>query len=157
MDGDGDPGSVGEFMVSKSASKGPRSFTNTMMSGLITIMFMSTLLGLGSFSVGILPLFCNFSSTLSFSLDGAILKEHVESHLAKLSTLGTGLLLGAALGVIIPEYVHHNPFAKLSNNTVHQRHRSPIKHHSPPSNIQDRIVPPNRIHIYASDRTIHIS
>ena len=29
----------------------------------------------------------------------------LENHLAKLSTLGTGLLLGAALGVIIPEYV----------------------------------------------------
>lgn len=26
--------------------------------------------------------------------------------MAKLSAVGTGLLLGAALGVIIPEYVH---------------------------------------------------
>jgi len=57
------------------------------MSGLITILVMSLLLGLGSFSVGMLPLSFVFS----------------KSHLAKLSTLGTGLLLGAALGVIIPE------------------------------------------------------
>ena len=29
----------------------------------------------------------------------------IESHLEHLSALGTGLLLGVALGVIIPEYV----------------------------------------------------
>jgi len=57
------------------------------MSGLITVLLMSFLLGVGSFSVGMLPLFFVFS----------------KSHLTKLSTLGTGLLLGAALGVIIPE------------------------------------------------------
>lgn len=67
------------------------------MSGFITILFMSFLLGVGSFSIGMLPLSFVFS----------------KSHLAKLSTLGTGLLLGAALGVIIPEGIEsisaHHP------------------------------------------------
>jgi len=62
----------------------------------LTILFMSSLLGVVSFSVAILPLSFVFA----------------KSHLAKLSTFGTGLLLGAALGVIIPEgiesiSVHH--------------------------------------------------
>ena len=58
-----------------SASKESEAFslTNTM-SGFMTILLMSTLLGLGSFSVGILPLFCNFSSTLSFFLESVVLK-----------------------------------------------------------------------------------
>ncbi|KZP18895.1 Zinc/iron permease [Athelia psychrophila] len=57
------------------------------MSGLFTILLMSTCLGLGCFTVGMLPLFFVFSKI----------------HLTRLSILGTGLLLGAALGVIIPE------------------------------------------------------
>jgi len=73
------------------------------MSGLLTILIMSILLGVGSFSVGMLPLSFVFS----------------KSHLAMLSTLGTGLLLGAALGVIIPEgiesiSVHHQDFLPTS-------------------------------------------
>jgi len=48
---------------------------------------MSLLLGVGSIGVGMLPLSFVFS----------------KSHLARLSAVGTGILLGAALGVIIPE------------------------------------------------------
>jgi zinc transporter 9 len=59
------------------------------MSSLLAVVLMSLLLGLGSFGVGMLPLAFVFSKI----------------HLARLSTLGTGLLLGAALGVIIPEGV----------------------------------------------------
>ncbi|KAI0322028.1 Zinc/iron permease [Amylostereum chailletii] len=50
---------------------------------------MSALLGLTSFGFGILPLSFSFSKT----------------HLSRISCVGTGLLLGTALGVIIPEYV----------------------------------------------------
>jgi len=57
------------------------------MSGRTTVWLMSLLLGFGSFSVGMLPLSFVFS----------------KGHLARLSAIGTGLLLGAALGVIIPE------------------------------------------------------
>ncbi|KAH9949833.1 Zinc/iron permease [Amylocystis lapponica] len=57
------------------------------MSGFLAVFAMSALLGAASFCVGILPLSFTFSS----------------SALARLSTFGTGLLLGAALGVIIPE------------------------------------------------------
>ncbi|KAF7985909.1 hypothetical protein HWV62_43812 [Athelia sp. TMB] len=41
---------------------------------------------------------CDFEWNLEASAKGSL-----ENHLARLSTLGTGLLLGAALGVIIPE------------------------------------------------------
>jgi len=57
------------------------------MSGVATILVMSLLLGAASFGVGMLPLFFTFS----------------KARLAALSTVGTGLLLGAALGIIIPE------------------------------------------------------
>ncbi|KAF4577075.1 Zinc transporter ZIP9 [Pleurotus pulmonarius] len=57
------------------------------MSG--TLILMSLVLGLGSFLVGILPLSFAFSKL----------------HISMLSTLGTGLLVGTALGVIIPEGV----------------------------------------------------
>ncbi|KIP09702.1 hypothetical protein PHLGIDRAFT_18557, partial [Phlebiopsis gigantea 11061_1 CR5-6] len=50
---------------------------------------MSGLLGLGAFGVGMLPLLFTFSQTA----------------IARLSSLGTGLLLGTALGVIVPEGV----------------------------------------------------
>jgi len=59
------------------------------MSGIVTVLTMSALLGAGSFGIGILPLSFNFSRPT----------------LAMLTTFGTGLLLGAALGVIIPEGV----------------------------------------------------
>jgi len=57
------------------------------MSSLYVLCTLSGLLGLTSFAVGVLPLSFTFSS----------------AHMAKLSSLGTGLLLGAALGIIIPE------------------------------------------------------
>jgi len=52
-----------------------------------SLVFMSVLLGVCSFGFGMLPLSFVFS----------------KPQLARLSSLGTGLLLGAALGVIIPE------------------------------------------------------
>jgi solute carrier family 39 (zinc transporter), member 9 len=44
----------------------------------------------------------------------------IESHLERLSALGTGLLLGVALGVIIPEYVPScfQPWAYCSRNVI---------------------------------------
>jgi len=59
------------------------------MSGWVSVLAMSALLGVGSFAIGMLPLSFTFSRPT----------------LAKLTTFGTGLLLGAALGVIIPEGV----------------------------------------------------
>jgi zinc transporter 9 len=58
------------------------------MSGFVSVITMALLLGAGSFSVSLLPLSFNFS----------------RAHINQLSNFGTGLLLGAALGVIIPEY-----------------------------------------------------
>ncbi|KAH9065440.1 Zinc/iron permease [Lactarius vividus] len=57
------------------------------MSSIYVLCALSGLLGLTSFAVGILPLSFTFSS----------------AHMSRLSSLGTGLLLGAALGIIIPE------------------------------------------------------
>lgn len=57
------------------------------MSAFLALLAMSGLLALTSFGVGMLP--------LSFS--------YSRKHLSRLSSLGTGLLLGTALGVIIPE------------------------------------------------------
>jgi len=57
--------------------------------GFVRILSMSLVMGAASFGSGLVPL----SSSMT------------KSHLAKLSTLGTGLLIGAALGVIIPEGV----------------------------------------------------
>jgi len=54
---------------------------------VIQLLIMSAVLGGGTFAVGMLPLSYAFS----------------KSHLERLFALGTGLLLGAALGVIIPE------------------------------------------------------
>ncbi|KAL1744425.1 ZIP zinc transporter-domain-containing protein [Schizophyllum fasciatum] len=54
---------------------------------MLGVLLMSALLGAASFGCGMLPLAVTFSRT----------------HLAWLSTLGTGLLLGTALGVTIPE------------------------------------------------------
>ncbi|CCM05440.1 uncharacterized protein FIBRA_07659 [Fibroporia radiculosa] len=58
---------------------------------------MSVLLGAASFAVGMLPLFFTFS----------------KSALARLSVFGTGLLLGAALGIIIPEGIETLAAASL--------------------------------------------
>jgi len=54
---------------------------------VLQILIMSAILGVATFGVGMLPLSFTFS----------------KGHLERLSVLGTGLLLGAALGVIIPE------------------------------------------------------
>ncbi|KAF8507516.1 Zinc/iron permease [Hysterangium stoloniferum] len=57
------------------------------MDGLFRIILLSVALGVSSFAVGILPLSFTFSA-----------KNRLQ-----LSTFGNGLLLGTALGVIIPE------------------------------------------------------
>ncbi|KAJ6525237.1 Zinc/iron permease [Mycena vulgaris] len=54
---------------------------------MFTLLFMSALLGVSSFLAGILP--------LSFALS--------KHHISRFSTLGSGILIGTALGVIIPE------------------------------------------------------
>ena len=81
------------------------------MSGFFGVLLMSVLLAAASFGIGILPrsfavsskpplLFLSSTScahSLLFS------PQSPEPALARVSALGTGLLLGAALGVIIPE------------------------------------------------------
>ncbi|KAF8599450.1 hypothetical protein BDV93DRAFT_526110 [Ceratobasidium sp. AG-I] len=62
--------------------------------GLIQLLVMCTFLGSASFGLGLLPLVFTFSKT----------------RIAQISTIGTGLLLGAAMGVVIPEGIealHH--------------------------------------------------
>ena len=81
------------------------------MAGVLTILLMSASLGVASFGIGQLPLFFTFSSEQSpIHLppdDDSLTSEKLEwtpgLHISYLSTLGTGLLLGAALGIIIPE------------------------------------------------------
>ncbi|TCD61216.1 hypothetical protein EIP91_008785 [Steccherinum ochraceum] len=69
------------------------------MSGFGTVLLMSALMGATSFGIGILPLALNFSKPL----------------LTKLTTFGIGLLLGAALGVIIPEGIETLVLAEPSH------------------------------------------
>ncbi|CAE6456873.1 unnamed protein product [Rhizoctonia solani] len=62
--------------------------------GLVQLIIMCTLLGGASFGLGLLPLVVTFSKT----------------RISQISTIGTGLLLGAAMGVVIPEGIealHH--------------------------------------------------
>lgn len=75
-----------------------------------TLAIMAALLGASSFGFGILPLSFAFSSQCqvlryNYKLNSG--GKSLENHLERLSALGTGLLLGAALGVIIPECVLH--------------------------------------------------
>ncbi|KAI0304442.1 Zinc/iron permease [Multifurca ochricompacta] len=69
------------------------------MSSLSVLLTLSGLLGITSFGVGILPLSLTFSG----------------GHMSRLSSLGTGLLLGAALGVIIPEGIETLAHSRLSS------------------------------------------
>ncbi|CAE7154911.1 unnamed protein product [Rhizoctonia solani] len=69
--------------------------------GLIQLVVMCTLLGGASFGLGLLPLVVTFS----------------KSRISQISTIGTGLLLGAAMGVVIPEGIealHHANESKSS-------------------------------------------
>ena len=76
---------------------------------------MSVSLGVATFLIGGLPLSFTFSSELYFicifvlfnPLTESFLCWYSESRIAYLSTVGTGLLLGAALGIIIPECVKY--------------------------------------------------
>lgn len=94
-------------VVRKDKSTRDKALLSLTMSGILRVLIMSGLLGFGSFGVGILPLSFNFSSLCSIicvrSISSLIDMAHLESSLDKFSTLGTGLLLGTALGVIIPE------------------------------------------------------
>ncbi|EKM51623.1 uncharacterized protein PHACADRAFT_127348 [Phanerochaete carnosa HHB-10118-sp] len=76
------------------------------MSGLVGLLTMTAVLGLGSFAVGMLPLAFTFSRMA----------------VAHLSSVGAGLLLGTALGVIIPEGVEAvslaNPSATFPTTTI---------------------------------------
>ncbi|KAI5831180.1 Zinc/iron permease [Schizophyllum commune Tattone D] len=69
---------------------------------MLGVLIMSALLGAASFGCGMLPLAVTFSRT----------------HLAWLSTLGTGLLLGTALGVTIPEGIEAILEAPLKDSTA---------------------------------------
>ncbi|KAG8757752.1 hypothetical protein FRC11_004314 [Ceratobasidium sp. 423] len=69
--------------------------------GLIQLIVMCTLLGGASFGLGLLPLVVTFSKT----------------RISQVTTIGTGLLLGAAMGVVIPEGIealHHANESKTS-------------------------------------------
>ncbi|CAE6417376.1 unnamed protein product [Rhizoctonia solani] len=73
--------------------------------GLIQLVVMCTLLGGASFGLGLLPLVVTFSKT----------------RISQISTIGTGLLLGAAMGVVIPEGIealHHANESKSSEKAA---------------------------------------
>ncbi|KAI9512392.1 Zinc/iron permease [Russula earlei] len=72
------------------------------MSTLLSLLTLSGLLGLTSYGAGILPLSFTFS----------------ETHMSRLSSLGTGLLLGAALGVIIPEGIEELAHSRPSSTEL---------------------------------------
>ena len=85
------------------------------MSSFIVVLLMAAALGATSFGIGCLPLFFTFSSESlqpqpKISLQTTDTKKNYEEErIMYLSTLGTGLLIGAALGIIIPEYVASLP------------------------------------------------
>ncbi|CAE6351123.1 unnamed protein product [Rhizoctonia solani] len=68
--------------------------------GLVQLVVMCTLLGGASFGLGLLPLILTFSKT----------------RISQISTIGTGLLLGAAMGVVIPEGIEVLHHASESTN-----------------------------------------
>ncbi|CAE6515747.1 unnamed protein product [Rhizoctonia solani] len=73
--------------------------------GLIQLVAMCTLLGGASFGLGLLPLVVTFSKT----------------RISQISTIGTGLLLGAAMGIVIPEGIealHHANESKSSEKNA---------------------------------------
>jgi hypothetical protein len=79
---------------------------------LANVLVLSTVLGISSFVFGLLPLIISFSreSSLQWSLRKYFgsyyyCRDCSGKNLARLSIFGTGLLLGTAVGVIIPEYV----------------------------------------------------
>ncbi|KAJ7781705.1 Zinc/iron permease [Mycena maculata] len=73
---------------------------------MLTLLLMSALLGASSFGAGLIP--------LSF-----VLSKH---HIARFSTLGSGILIGTALGVIIPEGIETladaHPSEKLPTSQI---------------------------------------
>jgi len=79
------------------------------MSSLAKVIVLSSILGVASFGFGLLPLAYPFS----------------RKNLARLSIFGTGLLLGASVGVIIPEGIE----------TVYAAHqtKNEVSHTDPPT------------------------
>ncbi|KAF7314492.1 Beta-lactamase class penicillin binding protein [Mycena kentingensis (nom. inval.)] len=73
---------------------------------MLALIIMSALLGASSFLCGIIP--------LSFALS--------KHHISRFSTFGSGILIGTALGVIIPEGIdalaEANPTQKLPTNQI---------------------------------------
>ncbi|KAG8896901.1 hypothetical protein FRC01_011572, partial [Tulasnella sp. 417] len=80
---------------------------------LLGLFSVAVFLGISSFIVGMLP--------LSVSLS--------QQRLAQFSTLGTGLLLGAAMGVIIPEGIEATydalPKSSSTSSSAHSHESSP--------------------------------
>ena len=70
---------------------------------ILQVLLMAASLGVASFVVGMLPLLYLFSSMLAIFFICVHSYFSLERRLDHLSALGTGLLLGTALGVIIPE------------------------------------------------------
>ena len=97
--------------VSVSLFRPSNSLPNVKMA--IALFIMSAVLAVSTFAIGMLPLLYAFSSSSSRSVTSEqyIYYIEIESHLERLSALGTGLLLGVALGVIIPEYVPPRVFS----------------------------------------------
>ena len=90
------------------------------MSGIWRILILSLILGVSSFTVGVLPLSPQFetsSESVPF-VKGQPLTHLSEKRRLQLSTFGNGLLLGAALGVVIPESVYIS-YASHRSDTLH--------------------------------------
>jgi hypothetical protein len=101
--------------------------------GFTLLVVQSVVLGASAFAIGILPLSFTFSSVYNIRRQGKHrLNIRTEKHTDGLSTIGVGLLLGAALGgkclsaktagdnqlndlpVVIPEYGTYNPLTTCS-------------------------------------------
>ncbi|KAJ7928102.1 Zinc/iron permease [Mycena leptocephala] len=100
---------------------------------MLALLIMSALLGASSFGFGVLP--------LSF-----VLSKH---HITRFSTLGSGILIGTALGVIIPEGIetlaHASdklPTSQIALSLIAAPHSHSHSHYSSvPSGAHDAALP----------------
>lgn len=90
------------------------------MSGFSTLVFMSVLLGASSFGMGMLPLSFVFSRELQLGNEKlqVLTRRNAGATMSRLTSFGSGLLLGAGLGIIIPESAL--PRSIWSAGTKHQ-------------------------------------